>query len=244
MTVADPTTIDQLASGPDGRLLLAMTEDRPYRSYQGAPDPAMVEQFRAKLNAYVYLIRSGQLAQLPNVSTGAGVDIVLYSLDEPPDDVREMISLADRSLAGENVRVRAQLLPPPGPDELLRHLAEGIVGRCPQGWQRVDVSVVLVGGGISGDMAATLDDGRRVAMDPDASMIGALEGLKRALWSPDTGTWISAQFRIEVAGQIHPSYNFADEIAAGVLPDEQFATELERYPRAQVPDWWRARLPH
>lgn len=30
MTVAETTTLDKVAEGPDGRVLLAMTEDRAY----------------------------------------------------------------------------------------------------------------------------------------------------------------------------------------------------------------------
>jgi len=51
MTVAETTTIDQVAAH-DGRLLLAMTEVRPYASGNTA---ALVEDFRSKLNAYVSL---------------------------------------------------------------------------------------------------------------------------------------------------------------------------------------------
>ena len=57
MTVAETTTIDQVAAH-DGRLLLAMTEVRPYVSGDTA---ALVEDFGLKMNAYVHAIRSGRL---------------------------------------------------------------------------------------------------------------------------------------------------------------------------------------
>ena len=81
MAVVDTTTVDQVAQGPDGRVVLAMTEDRPY----GAGDvDALIADFQQKLNAYVYLIRSGQLRQMVGGGDIAGVDIRLYTVDQPP----------------------------------------------------------------------------------------------------------------------------------------------------------------
>src|SRR5437773_5021629 len=107
MPVSDPTSIDQIAAGPDGRVVMAMTEDRSYASGDAA---AMAEDFRAKLNAYLYMIRSGQLAEALGSDTPRGIDVVLYVVDEPPPDVRQMILLANQGLDAEGVRVGWQLL--------------------------------------------------------------------------------------------------------------------------------------
>jgi len=74
MTVAETTTIDQVAAH-EGRLLLAMTEVRPYASGDRA---ALVEDFRLKLNGYVYAIRSGQASDTVDAASPTGHDIVLF----------------------------------------------------------------------------------------------------------------------------------------------------------------------
>jgi hypothetical protein len=56
-------------------------------------------------------------------------------------------------------------------------------------------------------------------------------------WTPLTGSRLSATFRIEASGRIVPTLNFDAPIDAE-FPAAEFATELSRYPREQVPAWW------
>jgi hypothetical protein len=236
--VSDPTSLDQVATGDDGRVLLAMTEDR---RYVGADQAGMVEQFRRKLNAYVHVIRSGQLGELLGRAPAAGVDVVLYTVDEPPAAVREIIGVAEEGLRSDGVGVRWQLLPPPGRDVLLRQLAESITARLPASWRHVDLSVTLVGTGMTGSMVAGLADGGTVPVQPDQPLLEVLQGLKRALWDPQAGTWLSAHFRVDAPGRITPRFHVDAEPPADFSAAD-LAVELARYPRAEVPVWWEQRL--
>ncbi|MFJ9363143.1 hypothetical protein ACIRRA_01835 [Nocardia sp. NPDC101769] len=67
MSVREHDRIDQVAVGPDGRLLLAMTEDRAYGE---GSDAVLTEDFRRKLNAYLDIARSGQAHRIA-AGTGA-----------------------------------------------------------------------------------------------------------------------------------------------------------------------------
>ena len=60
MAVRDAQTIDSIARASDGLLTLLLTEDRPY-----TPDstPALAEQLRSKLNAYIYALKTRQVAE-------------------------------------------------------------------------------------------------------------------------------------------------------------------------------------
>lgn len=151
MTVQHVTTIDQTARQDDGRLLLAMTEVRPYA--RGDAE-ALVEDFRRKLNTYVYAIRSGQLAD--SGADGApptGFDIVLFCPDEPVPLVQEMIATANSALTAESVTVRwRQLeelltaaaaaasqerpLEKLSTEELVVALGQALVAELPPGWER------------------------------------------------------------------------------------------------------------
>lgn len=239
MAVADPTTVDQVAEGPDGRILLAMTEDR---RYSGGDAEAMTEDFRQKLNAYVYLIRSGQLRQMLGGRDIEGVDIRLYTLDEPPAAVREMIELASGGLASDRVNVGWQMHARSAVD-CLGDIGRSLVARAPRRWVKIELTATLIGDGLAGGLLATLRSGKESPLDPDPVLIGALKDLKRARWSPDHGTWLT--FRATIDGQqITPFYDHDNEPpggAAGFTPDD-WAEELRRFPRATVPEWWRAQL--
>ena len=74
MAVRDPQTIDTIARAGDGRLLLALTEDRPYTAETAA---ALAEDPRVKLNTYIYAVKSGQVherraGELPGAPSTCG----------------------------------------------------------------------------------------------------------------------------------------------------------------------------
>lgn len=240
MTVRDTTTLDQVAEGPDGRILLAMTEDR---SYGSADADALVEDFRQKLNNYVYLIRSGQLQQMVGGRKIAGVDIRLYTMDQPPQQVQEMIGLASQGLAGEGVRVDWQRHTPSVPD-CLATIGRSLSERAPVGWVTIELSTTLVGDGLAGGLTATLASGEVVPLNPDQVLIQALNDLKRARWSPESGSWLT--FRATITGtQLTPFFDHDQEPPGGAegFSAADWAEELRRFPRASVPEWWQQQLP-
>ncbi|MFI7528057.1 DUF6572 domain-containing protein [Nocardia salmonicida] len=110
MTVCEVGRIDQVAVGANGRLILAMTEDRDYGP--GA-DAELIEDFRRKLNAYLGAVRSGEvrrMARKAGVAGENGVDIVLFSVSEPPQLVREMLDTVNSKLSKEGISARYELL--------------------------------------------------------------------------------------------------------------------------------------
>lgn len=238
MTVAETTAVDEIAEGPDGRVLLAMTEDRSYASGDVA---VLVEDLRLKLNAYVYLIRSGQLAQLVGRQPDRGVEIRLFCMDEPPTPVREMWDLASQGLAGEGVSVSWEVHAP-STEDLLYQVAESLTSRAPQGWTQLWMQAILVANRMSGGLRATMPDGSVVPMRPDEVLIAALQGLKRSWWEPDRGSWLT--FEVEIEGsRMQPAF-LTDEPDGGAdyFDRSDWAEELQRYPRTDVPAWWRRQL--
>ncbi len=236
MAVVDTTTVDQVAKGPDGRILLAMTEDRRYADGDAE---TLVEDFRQKLNAYVYLIRSGQLRDIAGDDTRNGVDIELFCFDQPPVTVTDMITLANQGLTGDNVHVGYTVHTPPTADDVLKIIRRTLIERAPANWNRIELSASLVGNGIAGGLSAITDNGEKVLLEPDQTLIDALKDLKKLTWTPENGTWLTFQ-AVVTPDRLHPYYDNDGEPPGGTagFKPEDWADELDRYPRATVPDWW------
>lgn len=66
------------------------------RAYSTGDSELLAEEFRLKLNSYVYAIRSGQLAYSGRTKA-TGFDIVLFGPDQPPDVIKKMIDVAGHS---------------------------------------------------------------------------------------------------------------------------------------------------
>ncbi|GAB3917215.1 hypothetical protein GCM10011575_32290 [Microlunatus endophyticus] len=239
VAVSDASSVDTIAEGPDGRLVMAMSEER---RYAGGDQAAMVEDFRRKLNGYVYAIRSGQLRQMAGSAVDRGVQIQLFCMDEPPPRVLEMIRLANDDLAAEGVVVDWSVHAPTT-DEVLREVAVLMSELAPAGWASVVLHASLVGAGLAGSFTATMPSGEVEPLQPAESLIGALQSLKAACWTPEEGTWITFYGRIE-GEQLFPDFTVDRPPPNGPeeFPAEDWAEELRRYPRQSVPDWWRARM--
>lgn len=239
MAVTDPNTVDTIAESPEGRVLLAMTEDRRYAF---GDVEAMSEDFRQKLNAYIYLLRSGQLREMAGPAVDGGVEIRLFCLDEPPSRVKEMIQLAGAELATEGVSFDWTVHAPPTTGELLGIVGSSLVAGAPEGWTRIDLTATLVADGLAGGLTARTASGEIVPMQPTDDLVVALKDLKATQWEPDRGTWVT--FRAEVEGtELQPYFDF-DEPPGGAaeFPREVWDEELRRFPREIVPDWWQAQL--
>lgn len=240
MTVADTTVVDQVAHGPDGRILLAMTEDRRYASGDAA---TMAEEFRQKLNAYVFLARSDQLSHMVGGAPVKGVDIRLFTVDQPTEVVLEMISVASKGLANEGIAVDWTMHGPPSTNDCLATIGRSLSERAPVGWVTIELSTSLVGDGLAGGLTATLATGEVVPLDPDQVLIQALNDLKRARWSPESGSWLT--FRATITGtQLTPFFDHDQEPpgGAGGFSAADWAEELRRFPRPSVPAWWQQQL--
>lgn len=239
MAVSDATSVDTIAEDPDGRVVMAMSEERRYSSDDRA---AMVEDFRQKLNSYVYAIRSGQLRQMAGSAADRGVLIQLFCMDEPPEAVLEIIRLANDGLSAEGIAVDWSVHAPTT-DEVLREVAILMSELAPVGWASVVLHASLVGAGLAGSFTATMPSGEVTPLQPAESLIGALQGLKAAYWTPEHGTWITFYGRIE-GEQLFPDFTVDQPPPNGPeeFPAEDWAEELRRYPRQSVPDWWLVRM--
>lgn len=239
MPVSNPTTVDQVAQAPDGRVLLAMTEDRRYAD---GDVELMSEQFRQKLNAYVFMIRSGQLRESVGAAVDRGVEVRLFCYDEPPSRVKDIVRLATEGLSGEGVVVDWTVHAPLTTAQLFDVIGSSLVDRAPAGSQRIDLVATLVGDGLAGGLTARLSSGDVVPLNPDESLVTALRELKRACWQSDAGTWVT--FRASIEGdQLQPSFDHEEPPGgAGQFPRRDWEEELRRFPRPTVPTWWQAQL--
>lgn len=243
MSVQQATAIDQIAVGEGGRVLLAMTEDRPYTIDS---IEQLSEDFRLKLNGYVYAIRSGQLADaLPNGVRPAGFDIVLFCPSTPPADVLEMIGTADGALHSENVSIRYRIVDdlatarPQDPSELsveemLVEIANAMVAAMHQRWT-VAVYRPSVVTGRSQDELLVGDGGEYlIPIDPPPDRIrDIVPWLRHKMYEPGRGTWLSAVLRLEPDGTLCPHFNY-DEQPDWWRPVDPslYRDELQNYPRS------------
>ena len=152
MAVVDTTTVDQVAQGPDGRVVLAMTEDRRY----GAGDvDALIADFQQKLNAYVYLIRSGQLRQMVGGRDVAGrrhpvVHRRSAARRDPGDDRRRFRRAWPARACASTGRGTLPSMP-----DCLATIGRSLSERAPVGWAKIELSTSLVGDGLAGGLVAT-----------------------------------------------------------------------------------------
>ncbi len=231
-----------------------MTEVRPYAR---ADAEALVEDFRRKLNTYVYAIRSGQLAD--SGADGApptGFDIVLFCPDEPVPLVQEMIATANSALTAESVTVRwrqleelltaaAAAASPERPleqlstEELVVALGQALVAELPPGWETAWYLPAIVVSRSQDDLFVRLGDGTDVAVEPPARAREIVRWLRHRMYTPQRGTWLSATIQLEAAGALYTSWNYDEEPKwRRPLPSTAYREELDTYPRGdRMPDW-------
>ena len=241
MTVSDPRTVDAVARSADGLLVLAVTEDRPHTT---ADSDRLAEELRVKLNAYVYALRSGQVPERRGDEPAA---VVLSSVTEPPDAVRQVLAAAGQVLAADGVTVTWRLLTPPGRDytAVLRDVAAGLVAAAPADAPRVRYRATAVGPVRRDLLQVETEGGQTRAVPVPDAVRDLVEELKRVMWTPERGTWLEVDLVLDRAGgQLRPGFNHDLEPAGTPLSREVLAAELRSFPRppGAVPDWMAARL--
>jgi hypothetical protein len=191
----------------------------------------------------VHALRSGQLHERQGREP---VAVVLYAVSPLPAEVQQVLDAAGQVLAQDGATIRWQLLdvPPPSTDDLLRDITAELLQAAPPPWDRLVYQAFLVGD-VAQDGFDTETGGQRtpVGSVPDRARQLVVE-LKRQMWTPEKGTWLSMQ--LVIGGQplqAQPGFNYGNEVPPP-LPDEAYAAELRTFPRAAeaVPDWWRARV--
>ncbi|WP_225725446.1 MULTISPECIES: hypothetical protein [unclassified Nocardia] len=247
MTVREHDRIDQLAVGPDGRLLLAMTEDRRYG--QGA-DAVLNEDFRRKLNAYIGAVRSGEvnrMAKNVGVTAAKGVEIVLFSDTEPTPMVFEMMTMVNSNLGGEGITARWESLASKaiGPEVYERAMVDEAVALLEPGWKSALLWVSLVGHEGGGGVQVARSDDSVANVQLSDTLRGLLTEYKRVTYDKVSGAWLSGQIAITDPDRFKVNFSW-DSVPEWVpTPTAQdIRQELADYPRAadEIPAWMREQL--
>jgi hypothetical protein len=241
MAVRDPLTIDQIARSPEGRLVLILTEDRPYTPETAA---ALAEELRVKLNAYIYAVKSGQVHER---RAGEPVAVLLHVVSPPPAEVLQILEVAGQVLADDGGTVDWRLLdvPPRSHVDVLREMAAGLQQAVPANWTALKYYATVVGPRRRDTLVVTTADGDVPLQGAPDHVRSLLEELKRLMWEPERGTWIGVEIVLDRAsGQLTPGFNYNLEPAGEPMPADVLADELRHFPRppGSLPDWWAQRV--
>ncbi|MGQ4616489.1 hypothetical protein [Nocardia sp. R7R-8] len=234
MTVSQHDRIDQVAANPRGQMVLSMIEDRSYAQDDVA---VMNEDFRQKLNAYVYAVRSGtfgDMAARSGVRQVAGVEFRLLSPDEPSDLVKQMIDMVNRELAAENITATWEEygdgVTPEIVEDALVHAAIDQVGTE---WKTAYLWAVLVGNEGTGGIQVHHVDGTVESVEASATVRELFVEHKRLSYDKRTGTWISAV--LTIADKDSYTADYKKDGIHDALPTpaaREFMRELKRFPRS------------
>ncbi|MBF6449015.1 hypothetical protein IU429_15190 [Nocardia elegans] len=249
MTVREHDRIDHVAIGPDGRLLLAMTEERSYLDEDSA---ALDNDFRFKINSYLYGIQSGyvqDLARQSGVARFDGIDIVLYSTTTPTPFVQRALEAVNRDFAGKGIRAWRESLAPDdlGPDVIESALVEEVVRLCGQQWEFAMLWVWLIGQ--DGDAGIKVIRNRRnkqtEVIAPSPELLALLGEYKHACYEEGAGTWLSGQISIAGPDDYRAEFSKSSDLPWTNVPvsEQNLDIELAAFPRTpqQIPGWIRER---
>lgn len=115
------------------------------------------------------------------------------------------------------------------------------MANAPEGWERLEASVVSVAGVATTDIQARLGGASRRFR----AMTTTIEfpDLQELMYSPEKGTWFSATCVVEPPGSFSYAFNYDDqpkfEEAYEEPLEESWIKELRRHPRpwALIPSW-------
>ncbi|PXX65395.1 hypothetical protein DFR70_104459 [Nocardia tenerifensis] len=243
MAIIEYGSIDQLALSADGRLSLAMIEDRPYKDEDTA---VLIEDFIRKFNFYLHAIRSGyvqRLADADGLETG-GIEIVLFSETRPPEAITDFLSSVSRNMADQGIGAHWESL---ASDEIglamiERAIADEILAALPAGWRSAAWEVVLVGGRGVGSIRVDSADGSILNIRPSRTLQLLLLKHKKASYDTLAGAWLSGQICLTAPDRHRAQFS------KSVIPDwampidaQKLEDELAAYPRvdSNIPVWIR-----
>ena len=227
MSVREPHTIDTIARSAEGVLVLTMTEDRPYTPEE---TPALVEELRRKLDAYVHAVTSGQISER---RAGEPAVVVLYTASHPPAEVLQVLEVAGQALAeyGVGVDWRTFDVPRRTHVDVLKEIAGDLRQAAPANWTSLTYSATVLGPHRRDSFVVATPEGDVTLTGPEP-VRGALDELKRLMWTPEKGTWIGVELVLDrETGQLEPGFDHDIEPAGEPLPADALAEELRRFPR-------------
>jgi len=247
MTVSERRRIDQLAVGPDGRLLLAMTE---HRDYGRGDDHLLAEDFRHKLDAYLAAVRSGdirRLAEQAGASADNGIEIVLFSATEPAPAVIALLDAVGTDPADAGLLARWEPLHDTEitADLYERAVVDETIALLGSDWQSALLWVSAVGHDAAGGIRVKRPDDTVDTVPASAALRELLFEYKQFAHDPVTGTWISG--RIHITSPADYRADFSRDCLPDWVPTptpDSIRQELADYPRAadEIPAWMRELL--
>ena len=241
MSVREPHTVDQIARSPEGLLVLIATEDRPYTP---EATPALAEELRVKLNTYVYAVKSGQVHER---RPGEPMSVVLYTASHPPAEVLQILDVAGQVLAQDGVGVDWRVLEMPERThvDVLREMAASLRRAAPADWTSLTYHATVVGPRRRDTFVAVSPAGEVPLPGGPEDVRGALDELKRLMWTPEKGAWLGVRLVLDrESGRLEPGFTYDLEPAGEPLPAEVLIEELRRFPRPPggLPGWWAQRI--
>jgi hypothetical protein len=129
-------------------------------------------------------------------------------------------------------------------DRLTRQVGRALLSVAPPGWTQVRAEYRAAGRHVEVDVFVTGPDGIAHPMRPLPEVIDGLGHLRRGMYRPGRGTWLSAVYLLE------PPSGFSCEFEPDLEPRWRrlpppigFQDELRFFPRTDdhIPDWLRHR---
>ncbi|MFF0528289.1 DUF6572 domain-containing protein [Nocardia amikacinitolerans] len=247
MSVSEHDRIDQIFVSPEGRLVLAMSEERPYRTENSH---VLDEDFRNKINSYIHAARVGhahRLAHENGVAEVNGIDIVLYSRTHPSPAVLRLIGRVNEELSAEGIGARWESIASEdlGVEVIERALVNESVRLVGSDWKFALMWVTLIGRDGAAGIQVEHRDGSIVNVRASEGLLALLSEHKRAFSDFRLGTWLSGQILIK--GDHTYKSQFSNSDVPEWMPQptaDNLRAELDMYPReaGEVPVWVTERI--
>ncbi|MDG4791750.1 glycohydrolase toxin TNT-related protein [Micromonospora sp. WMMD1102] len=125
-------------------------------------------------------------------------------------------------------------------NELLQQIGAALVGAVPQGWRRLDLTARIAEGVQDFGLTVIMSDFSSATVDPPAQAAWALAELRKLMYHPERGAWLSARYLMNPPGEFRIFYNYDhDPLWDPPIPPAAFHRDLAAYPRPaeRVPGW-------
>lgn len=145
--------------------------------------------------------------------------------------------------------IRETSEPPPVMDpaeqnRVIRQIGRALLRLAPPNWRQIRAEYRSAGRHVEGDVLVTGPDGVPRPVRPPQEMIDGFGRLRRGMYRPGRGTWLSAVYLLDPPSSFNAEFEPDVEPRwRRVPPPIGFADELRFFPRdpEHLPDWLRQR---
>lgn len=130
-------------------------------------------------------------------------------------------------------------------NELLQQTGSALIAASPSGWRRIDLIARIAEGVQDFGLTVIMSDFTAAEVDPPAQAGQALMELRKLMYHPTTGAWLSVRYMLNAPSEFRVFYNYEhDPLWDPPIPPAVFKRDLETYPRPaeKVPGWLRRTL--